>query len=811
MKRFMKDKRGSSLVMVLITMTFLSILGVTVITMTINNIRLKSAQKFNESNFYDSESVVNMIKTGLDNDCSEISTKAYESAMNGYNKVVDGSNKADSISDQYKYDYLVDVAFKLADKPAEVTNEEDFAKMFFYVNQKKSDGYKTGIIKDSNLKYSDGALRKYISSEKQQDYYIDHSSSDGADKVNNIIVDMDKGYLVLKNIRVRHASEKDFETYIKTDIKIKVPDSDMNVKSEYLAYSLIADNQVIANHVNNVEVKGNVYAGTVNRETKTADASFKSSRNGIVVDDGANVSMALDQLITRGNISVSGKSSLSIQPSDPDTESNVWCENISTEKKENSSGGNTLTIGGSGTNNMETYVADDLTVNGNSDKVTLGGKYFGYSFADVNKLDSSLTSDKSEYELDKAGGNKAEFNSSIAINGTGVNFDITGLQELLLAGTSYIDKTLNTGEDLPGGDPGDIKLPESLSPKASQIAYYIPGSYIGETPDDENDKVISEDPKRYFHITKYSENYLGFSAVPYYKEVKVYRRNDTKVKSDLLYYYFIVDTSKDNKMEEGQHFFQRFIGSEKQKKNFDSLSKSFGTISNNGNTLISASGNVYTSLNNGETKITGGILDPQVSASTANQFIKTFNHEYTSRQMSLLSDYSGAPKSEYRLKDTWEGSDTKDSPNKIGKDSGTNLFNVLVSGTLNETSSKDEKEVNPDVKGFYYTTNGSVNIGGSVPNSIDSNSGIVVAAGDVNVYSSFNGLIIAGGNINIEGDNVTLTADAESADMIISSSPYLSDLFSDYFRKSTGTTIKNGTGNDGSTVQTINWQLNPAD
>ena len=45
MNKFRKDERGSSLVMTIIAATFISLLAVAVISMTVTNIKLKQAQK----------------------------------------------------------------------------------------------------------------------------------------------------------------------------------------------------------------------------------------------------------------------------------------------------------------------------------------------------------------------------------------------------------------------------------------------------------------------------------------------------------------------------------------------------------------------------------------------------------------------------------------------------------------------------------------------------------------------------------------------------------------------------------------------
>ena len=56
MNKFRKDERGSSLVMTIIAATFISLLAVAVISMTVTNIKLKQAQKKSQTNFYNTNS-----------------------------------------------------------------------------------------------------------------------------------------------------------------------------------------------------------------------------------------------------------------------------------------------------------------------------------------------------------------------------------------------------------------------------------------------------------------------------------------------------------------------------------------------------------------------------------------------------------------------------------------------------------------------------------------------------------------------------------------------------------------------------------
>ena len=81
MNKFRKDERGSSLVMTIIAATFISLLAVAVISMTVTNIKLKQAQKKSQTNFYNADSIVDAIKAGVEIRQPEMHMKVYMQRM----------------------------------------------------------------------------------------------------------------------------------------------------------------------------------------------------------------------------------------------------------------------------------------------------------------------------------------------------------------------------------------------------------------------------------------------------------------------------------------------------------------------------------------------------------------------------------------------------------------------------------------------------------------------------------------------------------------------------------------------------------
>ena len=96
------------------------------------------------------------------------------------------------------------------------------------------------------------------------------------------------------------------------------------------------------------------------------------------------------------------------------------------------------------------FVYDDLEVNGSYAKVKLSGSYYGYS----NK-------------------NIASESSSININGAHTEIDLTELDNLILAGSSFIQTSAIASTQADIQNDTNIQMGEAFSVKSNQIAYLV--------------------------------------------------------------------------------------------------------------------------------------------------------------------------------------------------------------------------------------------------------------------------------------------------------------------------------------------------
>lgn len=834
MKRFWKDKRGSSLVLVMICMAFLILLAGAVITTTITNIRLKSSQKKTQENFYQTDTILDAISAGIQNESSAASAKAYETALGSYNASLTAANN--SVDTKYTTEFLNGMLEVLTG----------------------GTGYDPSV---TSYKYLDSVLEGYLT-DAQIGFYVEHSDENGDPKG---VIDMDGDSIILRDVTVKkeHDQDKTYETTLTTDIRIEVPSVTTEAHSEYLSYAILADDQIVAdNGAINPEVKGSMYSGTVNR---TGDESTKA---GIVISGGAGLTINAAYIITRGDVAVSNSSTLSISKDSVAEYAQLWAENILTS---GTGSGNDVTI------DAQTFVADDLEINGDYDLVTLKGWYYGYNFTDDYSALSSTGS--SHVKLSE----NSSYSSSISVNGYNDRLVMNGLEQLVLAGRTFISKKANAGETLPETDAlgntlpnPDIELGESLAVKSSQLAYFVSAlkdgstdGFVKKVDDMKLDAVhmtavpgfgtFDNDTKEgiscyYFTVngTTYLFDYLSYEnrlGIPkdasgnkqldiakYITDgdldpnepLKLYARHDESVSQSAIRYFYLnfADSKTSSK------FYDLFYNQSTQQTIYDAVNKTYvdavGIYLGDNKEIMLSSGNLMYSDQNdvdatdGKAKIKVKLENPDIDPTKSfTDFAKKKNKIYMSRQLALVEYYTDAVNSSrWRLYDDSDTNRPDNTLNKSGKSDHTNLFDRLV----------DRSKLTGTQIGSYSVQldNGSVTNCGYIvsdgdvewPNDYtaqgysESDPCFILAEGNVTVKgSTFKGLIIAGDNVEL-ATSVKVTSNEEAVEKLMeadktSAAPKFYNVMSKYFRKSVDATIGgNDEDTDVNNVTYENWKKN---
>lgn len=314
-----RDNRGSTLLMVILCVAFISILGSIVISATVSNLKLKKANQRAKTNFYETEMALDEIKTGLEEVTAQAASAAYQKVLENYITISEEEKKS-----LFAKAFVDGIAEKLGGEPNALIYSTDFIASF--------------------IKQSPASLSVPLG----KNTLIKDTANSEAPK-----------FITLSNIKVTYLDDNNFQTSISTNITINTPSMEFKAEKSYLPvyadFGLIADLKIALNASPSVVVNGNVYSGN----------------EGIRLQHGSELTMDdADKIITRGNIEVSERSHLTIKnyPS-------LWARNIETLKGMDTENPTILKI------NAKTYVADDFMLNAKNSDVTLAGEYYGYSYS----------------------------------------------------------------------------------------------------------------------------------------------------------------------------------------------------------------------------------------------------------------------------------------------------------------------------------------------------------------------------------------------------------------------------------------------
>ena len=426
------QNRGASLIAVISAIVFVGIIGMVVTQLTITNIQMKAMEQQGKTNFYSAEEVMDDLVAGMNVKAADQMQKAYLKILSQYRSVTASDESLQTIFKKLYIQNLV-ACFGAGDEGAA------------HVKKSADQTYEVG-------KYKLSVLESCFS----ESGFVDNLSVSGITgtdlSASSYRADYKNGRFVLEDIAVVVEEETTgYYTTIHTDIVFTAPNvrfDEGNVIREFMRYSLIADQSIEATNSSRPTVDGNVYAGV----------------GGIY---GSSLSVAKfvgNTIVTRGDVTVYPGGNVTIGDKANNRAVELWAENLKTATFGSNTSPAVLSFYGSA------YIEDDLEINARDSKVTLAGNYYGYNFQ------KSYSSSNEDY--DKQG---PQYSSTIAINGKNANLNLLELDNLWLAGRTYLSRSNNTVDD--------VLLGESLSVRSSQLAYYVPEAFL-DTTDVNNPKLL---------------------------------------------------------------------------------------------------------------------------------------------------------------------------------------------------------------------------------------------------------------------------------------------------------------------------------
>ena len=339
-KKLYKDVSGAALVYVIIAATIVVLLGAATTVTAYANLKTTQIQENSENNFYNADSIMNAIVSGLEYDMSQ----AYASAYTQIVTKADTYRSDTEMKDDFEAIFLSDLR--------SILNEEF----------ELSDGREPGETADSiKVSYSIAHLQKYA-----QQVFKDESNmfsySITAINGNNHIDETATG-LILKNLHVTYEDNSGYFDEITTDIKLDVPSVDPYIPTivSIPVDAVVADYGVNVEFDTEVEITGNTYINENYKDglTKHADTNDpyagKLHQGDVIL---LNTSSKLiintpDEIVAGGNIKTDLLSKLIIKGDEDSNDGNkIWTENIDVGRE------SSVDILG------QSYVMDDLEING---------------------------------------------------------------------------------------------------------------------------------------------------------------------------------------------------------------------------------------------------------------------------------------------------------------------------------------------------------------------------------------------------------------------------------------------------------------
>lgn len=671
-----KHNEGASLAAVVITIMFVMTMGLIVLTVTATNIRMREVEESGKRNFYGADGVMEEIASGLNDKASVALQSAYTELLSEYRNYLMGGV---DIQKKFGYLYIDNLKNMFCDTSIAPVVNAVGADMVYVYGHYRADDIKN-VMSSTNRPYFQPIAETTFSA------------------------DYEDGIFTLHNLRVVYTDTRGYETIISTDMVFHTPElnlGDNDSVKEFMKYALIADRQI--------QVRGS---------NSSVDGSMYAGYNGITVVGGAsNVTLAGNNIITRGDINVN---SGSLNVTVGDDHGAVWAENVTTTAVTGSASPSSLLMKGN------LYISDDLTLDAAESKVTLEGNYYGYNFLKTYDGDTTTGS---------------QYSSAIVINGKKANLNMEHLNYLMLAGRTYIARGTNDNVN-------DVVLGESLSIRTNQLAYYVPDRFLDDVSGVKTfTSATIDEYERYIKVTNVMD-YLN-PAEP----VLAYRFRDstaTGPTARYLYRYYLNFKSE----QAANDFFVAFCAANETRVNNLGEEYADAIIIGDG-VAITLKGDVMTRESSTadyevkETTIIGNYWAPDTGPYYI--FARQMARDYKSLQLylepwSMHSSETEVDESHVRF------NDKKDDP-------VTNYFiqfSGITSGSVTEEADGHRLIAvvgnNPASSSDIYTIAATYT------------EGIVIATGNVRVNNNFKGMIIAGGDIELFSNNVTV----ESDEMLVS-------------------------------------------
>lgn len=463
------DNRGVGIVTVMVAIMFLTALGSVLLMLSYTASEMRASDRIGKKNLYDASAVMEEINAGVQEACSQAIVNSYGETLIRYNDY--GVNVTREFQKKYR-DFLRDCCYEIDEEDgtgvwrakesasdrcliylAENGNYRyDLSVITDLIKLADSDNYRIFCVDEANEEIdldADMSIRGGLV-ENIKGVTITEEQTDGSNKTYyDCVATGLKGEtldIILKGVGVEYTGKGRTTTVI-SDITIKIPsigysnnvysETGINENACIVQGSLIhyasAQPSVIYGgaYFGSVQTKG---SGVLKFDKKDSDDSLFVIGSSIEID-GAGIGSD-SRLIVGSN-------------------SDIWANDVNL----NVSGSSVSLLG-------NTYIANDLLLQGNNSKATLAGTYYGFGTGKSVDAEGNLN------------GIDSKKSSSIIANGKNSTLDIDGLETLTLAGYAFV------------GNNNYYQTSQSIAGKEDQRAYLIPAELVSYDYITSNDKEV---------------------------------------------------------------------------------------------------------------------------------------------------------------------------------------------------------------------------------------------------------------------------------------------------------------------------------
>ena len=744
-----KDQ-GFSLLTVIVSVSFIGILGLLILYIAMANFQMKITDLKGKDSFYTAEKALEEVRTGLQEDVGEAMSVAYTKVLETYSKDSDVSVDA-------TLDELRQASFK-----------ELFVKELIKRLQKST---------TDTSHYNMNKLNGYLD--------LTHETSFDSERETVIVTNPSgkeplmtkdvKNGVVLKNIKTIYVDAQGHASIIETDIRLGIPKVQFPTPStlpDLMNMIVVANKGIVCENTDmnqTTVIQGSVYAGLLDEyKSSGITANDGSDQVSVKIPSGAKLSVSSgDKFVCQGKIDLKENSSFS-----SGSTVSVWAQGIDLSSS-------TVELQG------KTYLSDDITVNtGKNSKVTISGEYYGFGSPESAKAsknysnEDDLLTTKPIYSYNNR--SDSSLSSAITVNGKNTTIDVSSVQKIMLAGKNYI-----AGSKIPSAkSQSDILTGESLTVKGTQLAYLVPPELIGDgtltnpMTGDQYLELVGEDENTPLNIDgdtpipQWGNRTLSQIGVDTTNPVQAVFYNDN-ASGDNGFVYFYLNFTDSAKAAE---FMQIYYSSSDIQKNMNEyLSFYFGDGTgikvNDPQTYLRyiTNGNVLSFDGTGKKGNLTSATDAETGTQLREEQIKYQNMWYTLNRKMILS---------YDLlkKEVKNTDGTVDHDERM---SDRSVFDNLVNEEGMRTFINSKEETSSDGSYKKYTFKADADNGGLTAVMADNRYGsellisssdadklrLVVCTGDVKIASGvvFNGIIMAKGKITLGSGAQLISAPMDAA------------------------------------------------